>query len=813
MMDRPVTRVSTPDDLLHRRRYLVEVLLVCCLIFTMVTLVYDNLVWQGRVLHAGDVWMQYYPAKAYAYAFMRQGQLPLWTPNLAFGYPLFAEAQAGMLYPVHLALTPFSTSTAYSLSVIIRYILGGVFMFLYARRIIRNSWAAVLSGLVFSCSGYMIAQVPHENVENALIWLPLILLLLDKWITESNRRALFGAGLSMGISFLAGYFYISLLILTTATSYYLYFSLIPEGGEQTVWKRLKSSRVSGGLILFGFLGVGLACVQLLPNYELAQESTRMGGLDYKTSTQVSFPPFNMVCFVFAKFFGHPSLAPWHWGLWKGNYIDLVIYLGVLPFLFLLAALIVRRDKYTLFFGALFLLALGLAFGQFSPLWYIWNKLPVFSMMRNPARFLSLIMTAGALLAGLGMDTLMRATLPEEKRRLTFIRMLRIGTSAVMILALTGSVLIASFRPGLLKLAHWFIDSFVYNQSIHQHSREYYYGMVDLEFDKFLEIIQLTHPFFYPSLILVAVSTLVILWLVARPRSGMVVGFLVLALVASDLLWFAKGYNYELPPDAYDQKRAYFNLMEQDTSVFRYTNAPLDISLRNYDPLLFNQMGIQVKSPLQMSRQVTLIETLRPFMSNLAEVTAPHPLINLLNIKYIVTTDSLSEPWAKLRYNKGERVYENQTVLPRAFIAPYARILPTQQEVLQNLADSTFRPQETVLLESEPAFVPSVANPPTRLDQAVITSYKNDTVDIDVETNGGFLVLTDTYYPGWRAYVDGVEQPILRANYLFRAVPLQSGRHQVSFVYKPLSFRIGLIVTLMSLVIGCALLAMPQKSLV
>ena len=810
-MDPPVTRVTTVGHMLPRREYLVEVGLVCCLMFTMVTLVYDNLVWRGWVLHAGDVWMQYYPAKAYVYAFMRQGQLPLWTPNLAFGYPLFAEAQAGMLYPVHLLLTPFSTSTAYSLSVIIRYILGGVFMFLYARRIIQNSWAAALSGLVFSCSGYMIAQVPHENVENALIWLPLILLLLDRWLTERNRRTLIGAAMCMGISFLAGYFYISLLVLTTATGYYLYFSLASGPGEQTLWKRLQNPRLSGGLILFGLFGVGLACVQLLPNYELAQESTRVGGFDYKTSTQVSFPPFNTVSFVFAKFFGHPSQAHWHWGMWKGNYIDLVIYLGVLPFLLLLAAITIRRDKHTLFFGVLFLLALGLAFGQFSPLWYIWNKLPVFSMMRNPARFLSLILTAGAILAGLGLDALMRATLPEEKRRLRFIRMLRIGAPTVLLLAVISSVLLSTFRPALLKLARWFIDAFVYNQSIHQHFREVYYGMLDQEFNNLAVIVQPTHPFFYPSLILLAVSALFILWLVARPRATGLVGFLVLTLVASDLLWFAKGYNYELPPEAYDRKPDYFNLLEQDTSAFRYSNAPLEINLRNYDPLLFNQMALQVKSPLQMSRQVAVIETLRPFMNNLAQVTVPHPLINLLNIKYIVTDDSLSKQWATLQYNQGVRVYENRTVLPRAFIANHVHVLPTPQEVLQILADSSFKPRETVLLESEPTFVPSVTSPPTRLDQAVITTYKSDTVNIDVETNGGFLVLTDTFYPGWRAYVDGIEQPILRADYLFRAVPLHSGRHQVSFVYKPLSFRIGLVVTLVSLVIGCVLMAMPSKS--
>lgn len=778
------------------------------MLFIMAALIFDHLVWYGWVLYAGDAWMQYYPAKAYTYLHMKQGHLPLWTPNLAFGYPFFAEAQAGMLYPLHLALLAFSTSTAYSLSVILRYILSGLFMFLYIRHITRNVWASAVGSLAFAFSGYMIAQVIHENVENALIWLPLILLLLDKWLVTANRRALIGAGLFMGVSFLAGYFYISLLMLTMTTCYYLYFRLLRHKDERGTWNLAFLSRVSGGLMAFGLLAVGMACVQLLPNYELAQESTRAGGLDYNTSTQVSFPPFNLITFFFPKFFGHPSDSSLYWGLWKGNFIDLVVYIGILPFLLMLAALFIRRDRYTLFFGLVFVSAIGLALGQFSPLWYIWNHLPVFSMMRNPARFLSLIVASGAILAGLGLDALLRSAASDPARRARYRRVVFTGAIAILALSLTGGMLITLFRSSIIRAGQWFIDAFVVNQSTHQQSRAYYYGLLEGEFKSLETVTQIDHPFLYPSILLLCVSAAIALWLAARPRAPGIAGPIVVFITSLDLFWFADGYNFTLPPHAYDQKPAYFKPMEQDHDMFRYSAAPVAVSLRNYDPLLFDQMWIQVKSPLQLHRHTALVEALRPMMSDLADASALHPLINLLNIKYIVTGDSLRGAWAALRLDEGVKVYENKTVMPRAFMVPQARVLPTPQDVLTAMTDPDFRPAEAVLLEDPPALsLTSSASTDTSVVQ--IRQYDPGYIAIDITTDGGFLVLTDTWYPGWKAYADGSERAILRADYLFRAIPVEPGRHRVEFRYEPFTFKAGALISALTLLAGCILLLFPR----
>src|SRR5205814_7944695 len=71
---------------------------------------------------------------------------------------------------------------------------------------------------------------------------------------------------------------------------------------------------------------------------------------------------------------------------------------------------------------------------------------------------------------------------------------------------------------------------------------------------------------------------------------------------------------------------------------------------------------------------------------------------------------------------------------------------------------------------------------------------------------GYLVLADTYYPGWVARVDGVEQPILRADYLFRAVAVRPGQQVVEFRYEPTSFRIGAATSGLTLLVLVALVA-------
>jgi hypothetical protein len=137
------------------------------------------------------------------------------------------------------------------------------------------------------------------------------------------------------------------------------------------------------------------------------------------------------------------------------------------------------------------------------------------------------------------------------------------------------------------------------------------------------------------------------------------------------------------------------------------------------------------------------------------------------------------------------VYENQFALPRAYVvssyimAPddENNILGTIRNVLPHLA------QSVVLEGGQPSFAAVTAS--TKPGVATIDRYEANEVELHVETREPSLViLTDCYYPGWVAYVDGVRRPTWRANYLFRAVETPSGAHTVLFKYRPVSVKWG-----------------------
>ena len=145
---------------------------------------------------------------------------------------------------------------------------------------------------------------------------------------------------------------------------------------------------------------------------------------------------------------------------------------------------------------------------------------------------------------------------------------------------------------------------------------------------------------------------------------------------------------------------------------------------------------------------------------------------------------------------------------RKFTVRDAIVLPDLEDQLRYIKRPDFEPQEQVLLET------ATPNHTPYLSKMDGTSAKNDVVTIvgyhpkrielkSVSESGTYLVLSELFYPGWHAYVDGKEGPILRADFLLRAIPLTPGRHDIAFVYRPMSFLAGAAISLFTLLIlGC-----------
>jgi hypothetical protein len=160
---------------------------------------------------------------------------------------------------------------------------------------------------------------------------------------------------------------------------------------------------------------------------------------------------------------------------------------------------------------------------------------------------------------------------------------------------------------------------------------------------------------------------------------------------------------------------------------------------------------------------------------------------------------------RLAHSGDVKVYQNVDVLPRAFIVPEARIADSDEAAIAIMQMPSFDPSKTVVIAGETtlALHPSslILHPSLRF-----THYSPEYISLEVTSDGdGYLVLADAWYPGWTATVDGRAAEILRADVLFRAVPIQAGSHRVEFRYQPQSFAVGAAISMAAwLIFGAAM---------
>lgn len=181
---------------------------------------------------------------------------------------------------------------------------------------------------------------------------------------------------------------------------------------------------------------------------------------------------------------------------------------------------------------------------------------------------------------------------------------------------------------------------------------------------------------------------------------------------------------------------------------------------------------------------------------------PNSVVRILgaqNVRYVLSPYSISneylEPLSAVTFPDNQRgvlLYRNRLEQPRvSVVGDYRLIEDPDNALLTSLFNSKFDPAGEVLLEKTPTgcFEPGGSG------EAKISQYGNREVTVDVTTRGsGLLVLSDTFYPGWKAYLDGREVEILRANYAFRAVEVGDGSHRVRFSYTPDYYSMGIAVT-------------------
>jgi len=172
------------------------------------------------------------------------------------------------------------------------------------------------------------------------------------------------------------------------------------------------------------------------------------------------------------------------------------------------------------------------------------------------------------------------------------------------------------------------------------------------------------------------------------------------------------------------------------------------------------------------------------------------LLSMANASYVLSHRDLSWPNLELLRPGEIRIYGLRDVLPRAYVVPGATVVGDPVDRLAYMRRPAFRPGVEAVLSRVPesglVSFPGPGGETTHLTStARVVVYERERVEVALgEHQGGYLVLADTHYPGWQAYVDGQQREILEANHVFRAVRVRAQERRAEFVYQPASFAVG-----------------------
>ena len=165
------------------------------------------------------------------------------------------------------------------------------------------------------------------------------------------------------------------------------------------------------------------------------------------------------------------------------------------------------------------------------------------------------------------------------------------------------------------------------------------------------------------------------------------------------------------------------------------------------------------------------------------------------------TDSqreLNEQNVTLIYEREVRIYRNNQFLPRGFLVYEYRMSSSDTDTVASIISGELTPERETILQKEPA-IPIIPGP-AAANRVDILSYKDNEIVLEIESShNGILVVSDTFYPGWKAFVDDAPIEILKAFGVMKAVAVPAGKHVVRFVYDPLSFKLGILISVISLI--------------
>lgn len=348
----------------------------------------------NRLLAPGDGYLQYLPAF--------HSRSTLWTTLLQSGYPIASDPQAQSWYPLRLL---FSYFHAWNSFVISAYVLSSYFAYIYVYMITKSHFSSLMSGIIYSMSGFMMAHLGHTTIIHNAVWIPLLIAAFERLRHNLTLRWFSVASIAVSLSILAGHTQIFIYTLGLAVTYSVAL------GWFAVIGRLRYYLSCLAILA---LGLSLSAIQLLPSSELASMTPRKM-LSFSEFSSYSLRLYQVVSLIFPYLYGGLPASIYNlpmFGEWNGT--ELTGYIGLLPLMTAFIGFIAHRSKPMAWFWMIVgLFAFFLVLGDAIPLAKLMYHLPIYNKFRAPARHFVEIALAISVLSGLGLTTIERQTVKQS----------------------------------------------------------------------------------------------------------------------------------------------------------------------------------------------------------------------------------------------------------------------------------------------------------------------------------------------------------------------------------------------------------------
>ena len=750
---------------------------------------------QNYIFVERDLMRFFIPPRQFWVEEVKNLTFPLWNPYYFNGHPLFATLQPGVLYPFSALYLFMPFHWAFNLNIEIHFALSGWFTYLLLRGMNATQGASLISGIGFMLSGYLLSIHSFLSTFLSVTWVPLFFLVFFAAIKKNHIGHAFLAGVVGTFMFLGGG--VEVCYFTFSVTFILV--LLPE----LILEKETLPNLKRRLFLFALFCLvffGLSAVQLIPFLELSQQSIRSKGLEYWEAGTWSLHLYDLVEFFIPNQYG---LATDHKTFWIFQNMLKTIYVGTIPFLL---SLFLLKENKRRFLGFLFLFMACMAFAMgknTSLYYYLYEYLPFFNKLRYPVKFIFMAILILCIVAGLGYDSFKRETNRQNNKTLP---------QLFLVLGFLGMV-------GFGTLILFNTQFITYLNSLGWGPPKYNEIAVNL--------FNIKRLFVFASLFCLCI------YLYFQPlfRKPFLL-VCIISIFVLDLFFSNYGYYKKESLVRINKPSENSQFIQSDPTLFRiYTNFKIGKksnfpSGHNWDELSANkemlQFGTMVSSSIFHSQGNEVMRQARWENINTLFDSAPLSesanLLGLMNVKYIISKHDLPSPNFKqihsaypplIRKNQDEEkpetvnIYENKNVFPRAFLVPRCKVLTKDEEYSTAFKSKQFDPNSVVLLDKNPkSFDCEKQKIIDSKGTVEIEAYNSNSVYLMVVSNSRqFLFMSDSFYPGWKAYVDGEEKEIFRANYQFRAVLIEPGEHTLRFEYDPFSFKLGLAITLLTILVS------------